>query len=86
MTDLIQIQVPPVSKEFTETLKKIFRPIEITPTTTLEAIYYNAGMLKVIKFIESNTIGKDTIGNPNDIVDIILRDSKPSFFQRLFGK
>lgn len=41
-----------------EKLRKIFKPLKINPTNTLEEIMFNAGQQSVMDYLEANLVAK----------------------------
>lgn len=77
------ISVPPVTKEFADELQRRFRPITITPETSIEDIMYNAGMVYVVQWVQKHVVNKTVSSN----IDILDKEPRyVSWLNKLFGK
>lgn len=65
------VQIPPVTREFAQRLKEVFRPIQIKPGTSQDEIFYSAGQQAVIDFVMRHSVDRVVTGDPEQ-----LRDAK----------
>lgn len=64
---LYKNEIPRVSVEYYEHLVKVFAPKDINPDTDINQIMFDAGIKKVLDYVERSIKGTEIIGNKEEI-------------------
>lgn len=85
---LYKNEIPRVSVEYYEHLVKVFAQREITPEASINQIMFDAGIKKVLDYVERSIKGTEIIGNKEEIhtVSNIPNRSKLYKILNIFNK
>lgn len=64
---LQKAEIPRVSVEFVDHIRKVFSTRPVTPDTKIENIMFDAGKQEVLRYIERCIGGSQIIGDPEEI-------------------
>lgn len=79
---ITKLEIPKVSKEYAEHIQTVFAHKDITPTTSIEQIMYEAGQRSVVEYIQRSIASITTISS--DIEDINPAVSRIQFRSILY--
>ena len=80
---LYSSEVPPVTKEFAEHLKLVFKPREIRTDTTMAEIQRDAGHIEVVNYVLAHQVGRTMLGSFDTPP---APEKKPNVLYRIYNK